>query len=77
MQSVSFIRDLYSSIYAVIKRETCVSIRFTALDIEISTKFNYFKWRFIYTGYIIFYIKYNEIHPYVFLWLDFMIYLSI
>lgn len=43
MQSVSFIRDLYSSIYAVIKRETCVSIRFTALDIEISTKFNYFK----------------------------------
>lgn len=31
--------------HAVIKREACVSIRFTALDIEISTKFSYFKWK--------------------------------
>lgn len=61
MQSVSFIRDLYSSIYthAVIKREACVSIRFTALDIEILS-LTISNERFIYTGYIIFYIKYNE-----------------
>lgn len=51
--------------HAVIKREACDSIRFTALDIEISTK-TISNERFIYTGYITFYIKYNENDPYIF-----------
>lgn len=45
--------------HAVIKREACLSIRFTALDIEILS-LTISNERFIYTGYIIFYIKYNE-----------------
>lgn len=60
--------------HAVIKREACVSIRFTALDIEISTKFNYFKWKIhLHRLYYILY-KYNENDPYIFFWLEIMIY---